>query len=584
MPLFIRLKLGSVLGFLAAGIAIGPYGLGVVHDIGEIHHLAEYGVVFLLFLIGIETKPARLWLMRRTILGLGLGQFLLVGSALGGLLHFGLDYSWKASLVAGFAGALSSTAMGFQIMTEQHVLGKPYGRAAFAVLLFQDVIVVPFMAVLPLLTESGGGTEDAFLDSFLTGSGILIGFFLILKYLLPPFFRLASAHARADVFTMAALFLVLGSALLLSSTGFSMALGAFLAGIMISSSEFRHQVTADIEPFRNLLLGLFFMLIGMTVDLTFFYENPAAVLVVTLLFLGVKLLFMQALGRLYGLSWTNSGKLSALLSQGGEFAFVLFGIANVSGLLSTEQTVFLTLCVALSMVTTPLLFTLCNKMPEKRMVVDAGTPRLKEAATEEDAPEIIIVGCGYLGTNLARLFNDSGINYLALDHNQQLIKERRAEGYNVFYGNILTPQLFQVAGIAHAKAVVVATHNFEKTDTIVQFLRHLYPKLYIFARTKNATQAQILSASGADHVIVEELETGLSMGRSILKTLRVPVKTRTLAVARFRKDVHEILGITPEDPPPPPKPLILTPNARRSSSTRLAGRTSSNAGRTHRKI
>jgi len=400
VPLFQRLGLGAILGFLVAGTLIGPWGLGFISAVEEIRHLAEFGVVFLLFIIGIELKPSRLWIMRKTVFGLGTAQLLATGMAIT-LVALYLGLSARSALIVGFGLALSSTAFGLQILSDKGELGTGYGRTSFAILLFQDLAIVPLMALLTLLATDMSITKDvglAALESVL----IIIGVFMLGRTLMRPVFQLiAGSQRNPEIFTATGILLVLGAAWLADWAGLSMALGAFLGGLLLADSPYRHQIMADIQPFRGLLLGLFFMSVGMSINFGLIGTQGLLVAGLTGALLLIKATLVWLLCRLTGRSFTESAHVALLLAQAGEFGFILFGLANLAGLMDSELYQLLLLIIALSMAATPLLVKLS---PWLELVLDSAPP---PGATPQTRPipakrnHVIVAGFGRIGSFLA---------------------------------------------------------------------------------------------------------------------------------------------------------------------------------------
>ncbi len=546
--LFVKLGLGSVLGFLVTGILIGPDGLAILKDSHDIHYLAEFGIIFLLFLIGIETKPRRLWVLRRTILSFGLSQFFLTGLALSGLIYAFLGFSPEIALIVGFATALSSTAMGFQILVERKILKTPSGQASFSTLLFQDAAVIPFLALMPLLTGTDMPQETPLLLAFSKNLLILFLFIGTLKLVIDPVFRLISRTARSELFNITSLLLVLGSAFLLSRAGLSMSLGAFIAGVMIGNSAFRHQVVSDIEPFKNLLLGLFFITVGMTLDLDMLHEKADLVLTATAGLMAVKALLLLAIGLMNRLNFRAAMQYGLLLAQGGEFGFVVFSLAERNALFTPEETTFFSLIIAVSMLATPLFFRLFTLIADRRPQKTKNTSSPPSPPEEDDhEPEVALIGFGHLGYMLAEMLSSAGVKYVALENNIPLVREARESGYNVYYGNVINPNFLNAASIESVRAVVVTTHDFETTSAITEFLSKKMPDVPLLVRTRYLTEAEILKGTGNAHIIVEELNSVCTVGENILKLLAFPATHRQRTVKRFESTIFRRLGFVPMD-------------------------------------
>ena len=516
VPLFQRLGLGAVLGFLVAGAVIGPWGLGFISAVDEIRHLAEFGVVFLLFIIGIELKPSRLWVMRRSVFGLGTAQVLTTGTAIT-LLALALGLSTRSALVVGFGLALSSTAFGLQILADKGDLGTAYGRSAFAVLLFQDLAIVPLIALVPLLAQRELSiTQDvelAALESVL----IIVGVFVLGRLLLRPVLQLVAGSRRnPEIFTATGILLVLGAAWLTEWAGLSMALGAFLSGLLLADSRYRHQIMADIQPFRGLLLGLFFMSVGMSINFGLLGQQGflMAGLVGGLLLL--KAAFLWVLCRITGRSHSESLHVALLLAQAGEFGFILFGLANMLGVMDGELYQLLLLTIALSMAVTPLLVKLSPWLGRTlESTPTAVDPPSKPIPVSRD--HIIVAGFGRLGNYLARNLAKAGVSYLVLEVNPARVARAQALDYPVFYGDASRIEVLRSAGAANASLVVFAMDHMESIGQAVVTAREAFPDLPVYARAWDARMAQRLLSLGVTYAIPETMATGLQLTRDVLR-------------------------------------------------------------------
>ena len=448
VPLAQRLGLGSVIGYLVAGTVLGPSGLGVIEQVSEIRQFAEFGVVFLLFVIGIEMKPARLWVMRRWVFGLGLSQLLITGAALAGI-AVTLGLALKTAIIVGFGLALSSTAFGLQLLIEKRELTSLTGRTSFAILLLQDLAVVPLLALVSLL--SGGGALIASAGTAVLEAVLVIGTVVFAgRYLLNPLLDRVAASQNAEIFTAAAVLLVLGTATVMAQIGLSMAMGAFVAGLLVADSEFRHQVVAEIQPFRGLLIGLFFMSMGMALSLDHFFNAPLLVigLVVLLMALKAGVLFLLAL--LFARSTRNALAVSLLLAQSGEFALVLFAVAMESGLLETLLFQQLLLVVILSMLMTPPLARLAHRLA---LAAKASNAVSLAATEEDDETRILLAGFGRVGRRVGQILEMRGIPYAAVDNDAALVQRERRNGRAVFYGDARQPDVLRSMGAADASLV-----------------------------------------------------------------------------------------------------------------------------------
>lgn len=542
VPVFQFLRLGSVLGFLAAGMLIGPGGLGLVTEVEQVSGLAELGVVFLLFIIGIELKPARLWLMRRQVFGMGSVQVMATGLALTlALVATGLQP--PVAVLLGLGLALSSTAFVLQILTERQELGTGHGRAAFAILLLQDLAVVPLLAMVPMLANPesslGGDVGRALVESF--GSVVLV--ILVGRYLLRPALHRVALHGSQEIFLATGLLLVLGTAVLIEHAGMSMAMGAFLAGLLIADSEFRHQIMADISPFRAILLGLFFMSVGMMVDLGVMIDAPGRIVLSLLALIGIKAAVLWVVARLFGLPQLASRRLALLLAQSGEFAFVLFGAALHAELFDTRLYQEAILVVALSMVVTPLL---AARLPHRKSAdiigeIEEVDPSLRSVELE-DKPKVIIAGFGRMGQRIASLMSDAGVSYVAIEMRPKLVEQGREKGFAVFYGNARQQEVLESAGVAEAKLMVAAVDNPDVVEQLVTEVHRLHPELPIFARGHSHSRCLQLLATGASGVASENLEASLQLARFALRAAGVDEMQGELLLEEYRTHYYQALN------------------------------------------
>ncbi len=539
VPLFQFLRLGAVLGFLAAGMLIGPGGLALVTEVEEVRALAELGVVFLLFIIGIELKPARLWLMRRQVFGMGTAQVLVTGLALTlALMAFSVEL--RVALMLGLGLALSSTAFVLQILTERRELGTGYGRTAFAILLLQDLAVVPLLALVPLLaqpeTSLGGDIGLAIVEAV----GMVTAVILFGRLLLRPLLHQVALHGSQEIFLATALLLVLGTAVVIEQAGMSMAMGAFLAGLLIADSEFRHQIMADIQPFRAILLGLFFMAVGMSVELSVLLASPLKILLMLAALIVIKALILFGVARLFGVGPIAARRSALLLAQGGEFAFVLFGAALYAGLLQDAIYQEALLVVALSMVLTPLLSMRSRLQQEVAEIEEEGETLDPDAG--EDEPEVLIAGFGRMGQRVATLMQQAGVRYVAIEQRLPMVAKGRDNGYAVYFGNAAQPDVLHSAGVAHAKLMIVAIDNPEVVQHVVAEVRRLYPKLPIFARGHSRQRCELLISAGATGVASENLEASMQLAKFALTRAGVDEELVEEQLEAYRQEYYNYLS------------------------------------------
>ena len=533
LPLFQRLGLGSILGYLAAGIAIGPLGLGLIPGAEAVLHLAELGVVVMLFLVGLELAPEQLWAQRRRLLGLGASQMLFSAALLTGF-FFALGQPGPAALAIGATLALSSTAFAVQMLVETNQLGTPQGRNAFSILLFQDLAVIPLLLLLPVLA---GGDAGAAQPNLLVGVLVLALMWLAGRYLLNPWLGwLARLHNR-ELMTATALLLVLGAAELMETLHLSMGLGAFVAGMLLANSPYREQLDTDIQPFKGMLLGLFFIAIGMTMDLRLLAASPWSILAMGAALLGIKTLVLFGIARALKVGGRDALRFGLLLSQGGEFAFVLFTQAGALNLLPTEMIARLNLVVALSMAATPLLLKLVQRLwpaPE------TGHRSTEDEPAPHGQPAVIVAGFGRFGQIIGRILVSRRIPFTALDSNPDHIDTVRRFGNEVYFGDVTRLDLLHTAGLQHARIMVLAIDDVQASLRAVRLIREHFPHITLIVRARDRYHAYSLMAEGVEHVIRETLDSSLRAAQTTLAQLGMPETTAIDLVRTFR-DVDERL-------------------------------------------
>jgi glutathione-regulated potassium-efflux system ancillary protein KefC len=524
VPIASRLRLGSVLGYLAAGCLIGPFGIGLVEDPHATMQLAEIGVVLMLFVIGLELDPAHLWTLRRAVFGGG--AFQLASSALPlGLGAFALGLPWQAALVAGLALGLSSTAVSMQTMNERNLSSTPTGRSAFAILLFQDIAAIPLLAIVPLLAERPVGDASPGWQQIVKVIVAIVAVFVIGRFLTRPILRALARTGLREVFAAFTLLLVLGIAALMAGAGISMALGAFLAGVLLAGSEYRHALETDIQPFRGLLMGLFFIAVGMSIDFGLLARKPLFVLFLILGFQALKILALRLIAGPLGVSGRQRWLFAALLAQGGEFAFVVFGVAHTVRLLPGEWDALLTLAVALSMALTPLFLVLHDKL-----IAHAASTTERESDVEDTSPQVIIAGFGRFGQIVGRLLFASGIKATVLDHDPDQIELLKRFGFRIYYGDATRLDLLHAAGAERAKLIVNAIDDPEASLRLVDAVLEHFPHLEIVARARNVGHWQKLRSRGVRVVERETFESAVVVGRRALEKLGVrPYEARERA-------------------------------------------------------
>uniref|UniRef100_UPI0030FBF24B glutathione-regulated potassium-efflux system protein KefC n=1 Tax=uncultured Acidovorax sp. TaxID=158751 RepID=UPI0030FBF24B len=538
VPLAKALGLGSIIGYLAAGIAIGPWGLGLVSNVQDILHFAEFGVVLMLFLVGLELQPSRLWAMRRPIFGTGSAQVLGCAAVLfaAGWLA-GLP--WRISLVAALGLALSSTAIALQVLAERNLMRTSSGRAGFSILLFQDVAAIPILALLPLLGAAAGAGDDHSAGEVLLEAlkivGVIGAIVLGGRLLLRPLLRWIAKSRTPEIFTAASLLLVVGIAYLMVMVGLSMALGAFLAGVLLADSEYRSELEADIEPFKGLLLGLFFIAVGMSIDFGVLMRSPWLMAGILLGFLALKAVVIYTLAKVAGVPYQERPVFTLLLAQGGEFAFVVFQAAAGAQVFSAETASLLIGAVALSMLISPLLLVLVDRALLRRYAqLKPAAPPEQEISEPQEAP-VIIAGFGRYGQIVARVMLAQGIPTTVLDHSVEILEIARAFGYRVFYGDATRLDLLRIAGAEHARVLVVAVDDPEQSLKIVTLARKHFPQLQLVARARDLTHWNALRDLGVTLVQRELFESSLESARTVLELMgQSPTRAQEMT-RRFRE-------------------------------------------------
>lgn len=523
-----RLGFGSVLGYLAAGIMIGPFGFGFIHDPEHILHFAELGVVFLLFVVGLELQPSRLWVLRKMVFGLGSAQVIISAVVIAAIAwSFGLGTT--PAIVIGCILALSSTAFVLQMLAEKKELTTSHGRAAFSILLFQDLAAIPLIAILPTL---GAASSDGFDFAqagimFATIAALIVGGRLLLK----PILQVAAGSKIPEIFTATALLVVIGAALLMQFAGMSMVLGAFIAGMLLADSEYRHQLEADIAPFKGLLLGLFFIAVGMSVNVGLLFDSPGRILLIVAMLMAAKALVLIPLARVFGLCDSRaSTSLAAVMSGGGEFAFVLFGIAARQRLIAAELIDELILAVAVSMLLTPFIY----------LLNEAVTARLERSEEPEyddmDNPhnDVIIAGFGRVGQIVARLLAVFKTPFTALEIDSSQVDVVRRYGNVVHYGDASRLDILRAAGAEHAKIFVLAIDDVEASIRTAEAVRQHFPHLKIVARARNRRHAHWLMDLGIEHIFRETMLSSLTMSKRVLTNLGFEKDEVEQTSAKFR--------------------------------------------------
>lgn len=516
VPIFRRIGLGSVLGYLAAGLAIGPFGFGLFSDPQAILHIAELGVVMFLFVIGLEMQPSRLWSLRKEIFGLGVAQVLVCGLLLT-LTGMAWGLSPLVSFFASMGFVLTSTAIVMQLLEERREISSPRGQRIVSILLLEDLAIVPLLILVTLLTPGAAKLAPSeYWQAIAIAGGAVALLVAAGVWLLSPFFRLlAESHAR-EVMTAAALLVVLGAALIMEVSGLSMAMGAFLAGVLLSESTFRHQLEADIEPFRGILLGLFFMGVGMSIDVALMAKQWPLILAGTLSFMLVKAIGIYAVARLRS-KHSEGLYRAAMMAQGGEFAFVLYAAATQAGIFTTQVNALMTAAIIVSMILTPLLvFALRWVLPKEKQSMDG------VEAVEDLSGSVLIIGFGRFGQVVSQPLLARGIDISIIDNQTQIIRDAGDFGFKVYYGDGTHLHVLQAAGAGRAQAILVCINDWAAANKIVELVKAEFPLVKVMVRAFDREHALELVRMGVDYQIREVLNSAVAFGREALKELGVP--------------------------------------------------------------
>ena len=552
VPIFKRVGLGSVLGYIFAGIIVGPSLLQVTNDIEGVREFAEYGVVLLMFLIGLELKPSKLWALRNMVFGLGLLQILLTGLCISGVLFFADSYidqagygSFKVYLLTGIALALSSTAIAIQILNEQGEMPTEQGQAAFSILLMQDIAVVPLLAIIPLMAENTAGPTvgEPFYITLLK-IGAVFALMWLATRVLEPLVAPILINTKSDELAFAFLLVIIfGSGWLMEEVGLSMTLGAFIAGLMLSDSDYRYKIEAELLQRRDLLLGLFFIAVGMSIDFALIRENALLLFRDAFLVLLIKMVVLYGLCRIFQKSHRASVRVALLLSQCGEFCFVVAGICLSSGVYNDYFYRFILVTVALTMAATPLLILAAKKFT----VATAGSVDSEEQAplaTAEEGQEnhIIIVGFGRIGETIANMLSKANISYLALETNPNRLKEARQEDYEIYYADFINGKVLRSAGVSEAKAAIITISEPDACNEVLAAIREINPNLPVSCRARDLEHSSQLQELGATEIVLETLEASLQLGRTALDYATTQPDEIEKILESFRENEFEFLG------------------------------------------
>lgn len=530
VPLFHLLGLGSVLGYLIAGIIVGPHALGLIHEAESVLHFAELGVVLLLFIIGLEIQPRKLWSMRRQLLGLG-GLQVLLCSLL--FMAAGLAYGLTplAAAIIGFGLSLSSTAFALQYLMEKNQFSTTFGQSSFAILLSQDLLAIPALAIIPALAVSEvSGHQGPTLKTFGLFIAIIVMLGLVSHFLIRPLFRLIASTRTRELFTATTLLIVFGVAALMLSIGLSAALGTFIAGVLLAESEYRHELEANLDPFKSLLMGLFFIAVGMGLSLPLIMAQPLLILALTTAYMATKIALIYGIGRGFKLNHDNSKLMALAVGQGGEFAFVIFGMVASMQLAPSETVAILTAVITLSMALSPLL----NLAHERLMIKYDVKPGPEYDVITNENPEIIIAGFGRFGQIFGRILKSQNIPFVAIDHDASQVDALRKFGHKVYFGDASRRDILETAGVARAKYFIIAIDDMEQSLAAAQTLREHFPHVKIFARARNRGHVYEFMELGITHIKRETFDSSLSFVGDLLREMGHSSERAQTIVERFR--------------------------------------------------
>ncbi len=514
---FRRLKLSPMLGYLFAGALIGPYGLKAVTNLGDISQMAEFGVVFLMFVIGLELSFERLMAMRRHVFGLGTLQVLLTSAVLG-LIAYQFLPSAEVALIVGGGLALSSTALALQLVEEHHMQNRQLGRLSLAVLLMQDLMVVPLLVLVPLLGKGQQNIWHSLGDAAINAVVALAAAFLVGRAMLRPVLRMVASAGSSEIFEAFTLLLVLGMAAIFHASGLSMAMGAFVAGLLVAETEYKHQVEADIQPFKGLLLGLFFMFVGMQLDVALLVGEWKRIALVVLGLMGIKSVILAVLCAAFGTPRGKAAHTGLLLAQGGEFGFVLFGMAREVKLLNGQTSAILLAAITISMALTPLAYALGRwLMPRLSPPQPIHAPGPRTQDTFDITRHVIIVGFGRVGQTIGRLLAEEDVPYLAIEMDPRIVNRTRAAGMPVYYGDGAKQEILKGIGVDRATCAVITVNSFAAAMRAIAALQLYAPDLPILARSSDLSELKQLEAAGAQIAISEKYEAALQLGREVLR-------------------------------------------------------------------
>ncbi|MDJ0852345.1 MAG: monovalent cation:proton antiporter-2 (CPA2) family protein [Myxococcota bacterium] len=541
VSLFKRLGVGSILGFLAAGVVLGPSGLALTQDVEGLRHFTELGVVLFLFIIGLEMQPSKLWSMRRLLFGLGSLQVLVTGAVLGGYVF--LDgVKWQAALILGLGFALSSTAFVMQLLGERGELTSEHGETSLAILLMQDMAIVPLLALVPLLAdapaEAAGAGASPWLQ-FVEVAGTIAGVALVGRYLIPHALAVAARGRNQEAFVAFALLAALGAAYAMDLVGVSMALGAFLMGMMLSASDYRHQIEASVEPFKGVLIGLFFISVGMSIDLGLLVVEWTAVVRIVSVFLVVKVVALSILCLFFGVGRAAAIRTGFILCQCGEFGFVLFGAAFAGGLLTEGEFGLALMLVTVTMIVTPLMARAGDALAERFGTEPGGGPA--KAPGEGLERHVVMAGYGRGGSIIGLMLENGGIPFIAYDIDLDRVHLGRARGHDVHFGDMTNPNVLNGAGLSGATAVIVTLEDAHRAEQVISNVRVLYPSVAIYARARDFEAGKALLERGVSHAVPETVEASIRLGAEVLRKSGVADGDLDALLEEVRRDDYALL-------------------------------------------
>lgn len=529
VPIFHRLGFGSVIGYLIAGVLVGPYGLKFIHESENILHFAELGVVILLFIIGLEIQPRKLWTMKRNLLGLG-GMQVFLTTIIFSLLGIFIGIEVIPAIIIGFGLSLSSTAFALQTLMEKNQLKTEFGQGSFSILLMQDLIAIPALAVIPLLISKQASSNDLLVTAVFIPSFLIVAV-LANKFIVRPLFKLVAATRAREIFTAATLFIVLGVASVMVKFGLSAALGTFIAGMLLADSEYRHELEANLEPFKSLLMGLFFIAVGMGVQLDLILDHPFVVFGVALSYLFIKFAVIYGEGRLFKMNHLNAKSMGLTIAQGGEFAFVIFGIIQQGKIVPADTMNFLTVIITVSMALNPLIV-FANNFVVSKMATTIVEPQYDEI--KDESPEVIIAGYGRFGQIIGRILKSQRIAFVAVDHDADQIDLVRKFGIKVYYGDASRSDILESAGAKKARYLVLAIDDMELSLKTASMIKEHFPHIKIFARARNRGHAFELMDLGINTIKRETFDSSVYFSGDLLIELGMPQDKVATIIEKFK--------------------------------------------------